>query len=75
MIDGPEHTPAKDAPQPPTVERRALSGAAKIAIRHITDRATREIDEVVNAAGADQGLDPRQGWGFDPQSQSWARAV
>ena len=50
-----------------------MSASAKIALRLIDERAQREMSEVLLAAAAEQGISPAEGWGFDPQTTSWAR--
>ena len=55
------------------IERKPMSASAKIALRLIDERAQREMSEVLLAAAAEQGISPAEGWGFDPQTTSWAR--
>lgn len=60
---------------PPNIERKPLSGAAKFALTLINERAEKAANEVLAAAAADQGINPAEGWGFDPQTTTWARQV
>lgn len=60
---------------PANVERKPLSGAAKLALNLLNERTQAAINDILAAAAADQGIDPAEGWGFDPGTATWARQV
>lgn len=60
-------------PEKQEVERKPLSKLAAIAMRELNKNTAASMQEILSAASEEQGISAEDGWGFDPQSMSWAR--
>lgn len=53
------------------IERKPLSRTSQIAMRYLNERFQREMQELLEADAATQGIG--EGWQYDLKGQSWVR--
>lgn len=57
------------------LESKPLNALAKIAFRELNKNTAAAMQEILEAAAPVDGIGPKDGWQFDPQSAAWVREV
>jgi hypothetical protein len=55
------------------METQPLSDMMHLALGHAERAFKMDVDRIVTTGIREAGLDPDDGWGFDPRSRSWVR--